>query len=51
MFPVLTIRTVVLMKRLWHNQYIEANAIDKLRNILDYNAKGIMTHYSDDNVF
>ena len=51
MFPVLTIRTVVLMKRLWHNQYIEANAIDKLRNILGYNAKGIMTHYSDDNVF
>lgn len=39
------------MKRLWHNQYIEANAIDKLRNILGYNAKAIMTHYSDDNVF
>ena len=51
MFPVLTIRTVVLMKRLWHNQYIEANAIDKLRNILGYNANGIMTHNSDDNVF
>lgn len=37
------------LHRLRHNQNIETNTLDRLRNILDCNIEDIMTHIKDDN--